>query len=97
MYGVTPRHTGELPLTGYLSPWLDLPFLKITREVRAFNCDSRQSSRLAFALSLAPKLRRWNYESHVVFYVPSEQGVLNRRTLHDSFSLVFHTVGSRLP
>lgn len=33
MYGVTPRSTGEPALTGYLSPWLDLPFLKINREM----------------------------------------------------------------
>lgn len=31
---------------------------------------------------LAPNLRRYEYQSHVVFYIPAEQGVLIVRVLH---------------
>ncbi|MDE0201616.1 MAG: type II toxin-antitoxin system RelE/ParE family toxin [Rhodospirillaceae bacterium] len=33
---------------------------------------------------LAPGLRRYPYRSHVVFYVPEDQGVLIVRILHES-------------
>ena len=32
---------------------------------------------------LAPRLRRYDYQSHVVFYIPTEQGVLIVRVLHE--------------
>jgi toxin ParE1/3/4 len=42
------------------------------------------------AEDLAPKLRRWNYKSHVIFYTPSEQGALIVRVLHQRMDFVRH-------
>ena len=42
------------------------------------------------ATALAPKLRRLEYRSHVVFYVSQEQGVLIVRVLHQSMDAPAH-------
>lgn len=39
---------------------------------------------------LAPKLRRWHYESHVIFYLPSENGALIVRVLHQRMDFERH-------
>lgn len=39
------------------------------------------------ASQFAPNLRRWEYESYVIFYVPDEQGVLIVRVLHQRMDL----------
>jgi len=41
---------------------------------------------------LAPGLRRYPYRSHVVFYVPEDQGVLIVRVLHESMEPRRHFV-----
>ena len=42
------------------------------------------------ATDLAPNLRRLEYRSHVVFYVPQEKGVLIVRVLHQSMDAPAH-------
>ena len=42
------------------------------------------------ATELATNLRRLEYQSHVVFYVPREQGVLIVRVLHQSMDVPGH-------
>lgn len=49
---------------------------------RCFQMLAEHPMRGRSATGLAPKLRRWEYGSHVVFYVPDEQGVLIVRVLH---------------
>lgn len=39
---------------------------------------------------LTPSLRRFEHRSHVVFYVPQENGVLIIRVLHDSMDVPRH-------
>ena len=41
---------------------------------------------------LAPGLRRYPYRSHVVFYVPEDEGVLIVRVLHESMEPPRHFV-----
>ena len=41
---------------------------------------------------LAPNLRRYEYRSHVVFYVPEEEGVLIVRVLHQSMDVRSHVM-----
>ncbi len=42
------------------------------------------------AAELAPNLRRLEYQSHIMFYVPKEQGVLIVRVLHESMDTPEH-------
>ena len=39
---------------------------------------------------LAPGLRRYPYRSHVVFYMPEDEGVLIVRVLHESMDALRH-------
>jgi toxin ParE1/3/4 len=41
---------------------------------------------------LAPNLRRYEYRSHVVFYVPDQEGVLIVRVLHQSMDIRRHVM-----
>ena len=41
---------------------------------------------------LAPRLRRFPYRSHVVFYMPEDHGVLIVRVLHESMDTPRHFV-----
>ena len=41
---------------------------------------------------LAPKLRRYPYRSHVLFYVPEDEGLLIVRVLHESMEPLRHLV-----
>ena len=42
------------------------------------------------AANLAPDLRRWEYQSHVIFYVPEPQGILVVRVLHGRMDFQRH-------
>ena len=42
------------------------------------------------AEKLAPKLRRYEYQSHVIFYVPEGKGVHIVRILHESMDVARH-------
>ena len=42
------------------------------------------------ATDLTTHLRRLEYQSHVVFYIPKEQGVLIVRVLHQSMDVLAH-------
>ncbi len=42
------------------------------------------------ALQLAPELRRYEYQSHVVFYIPEVQDILIVRVLHKSMDAPRH-------
>lgn len=42
------------------------------------------------ASDLAPELRRFRYQSHVVFYLPEEHGVLIVRVLHQNMDFPRH-------
>jgi toxin ParE1/3/4 len=44
------------------------------------------------AAQLAPRLRRWNYEAHAIFYVPDEQGVFIVRVLHQRMDFERHLI-----
>lgn len=44
------------------------------------------------ASRLAPNLRRYEYRSHVVFYVPDPEGVLIVRVLHQSMDVQRHVM-----
>lgn len=39
---------------------------------------------------LAPKLKRFRYQSHVVFYIPDNEGVFVVRVLHKSMDIQRH-------
>ena len=39
---------------------------------------------------LAPKLRRFRHQSHMVFYIPDEEGVFIVRVLHQSMDFQRH-------
>jgi toxin ParE1/3/4 len=39
---------------------------------------------------LAPGLRRFEYQSHIVFYVPKDKGVRIVRVLHQSMDVKRH-------
>lgn len=39
---------------------------------------------------LAPGLRRWEYHSHIVFYMPREQGIRIVRVLHQRMDVRRH-------
>lgn len=42
------------------------------------------------AVQLAPELRRHEYQSHVVFYIPKEKGTLILRVLHSRMDAKRH-------
>jgi toxin ParE1/3/4 len=56
----------------------------------SFKMLADQPMRGRSAAQLAPDLRRWNYRSHVIFYVPDEQGVLIVRVLHQRMDFERH-------
>ena len=42
------------------------------------------------AAQLAPELRRHEYQSHIIFYIPKEKGVLIVRVLHERMDVKRH-------
>lgn len=45
------------------------------------------------AEQFAPQLRRFEHESHIVFYVPEDAGVLVIRILHERMDVAKHLFG----
>ena len=60
---------------------------------RTFQLLAKYPKRGRNAAQFAPGLRRWEYESHVIFYVPDEQGVLIARVLHNRMDFERHAMG----
>ena len=60
---------------------------------RTFQMLAKYPKRGRNAAQFAPGLRRWEYESHVIFYVPDEQGVLIARVLHNHMDFERHAMG----
>jgi len=57
---------------------------------RAFQALAEHPTRGRGAAELAPNLRRWKYESHIVFYVAEPQGILIVRVLHQAMDIRRH-------
>ena len=57
---------------------------------RALAEDARRGRR---AEHLASNLRRYNYESHVIFFLPEKKGVLIVRVLHQRMDFQRHPLG----
>ncbi|QOJ23821.1 MAG: type II toxin-antitoxin system RelE/ParE family toxin [Gammaproteobacteria bacterium] len=47
------------------------------------------------AAELAPNLKRFEYHSHVVFYVPRDTGILIVRILHQRMDFIRHIPSSK--
>ena len=47
------------------------------------------------AAELAPNLKRFEYQSHVVFYVPRDTGILIVRILHQRMDFIRHIPSSK--
>ena len=60
---------------------------------RTFQMLAKYPKRGRNAAQFAPGLRRWEYDSHVIFYVPDEQGVLIARVLHNRMDFERHEMG----
>src|ERR1700760_4256461 len=59
-------------------------FEKIFRKIAEYPNSGRSAGHLA------PKLRRMNFESHVIFFLHDETGVLIVRILHQSIAFKHH-------
>ena len=57
---------------------------------RTFQMLAKHPSRGSDASQVAPNLRRWSYESHIVFYLPEPKGVLIVRVLHKRMEIGRH-------
>ena len=59
---------------------------------RAFQALAEHPTRGRDAAELAPNLRRWKYESHMVFFVREPQGILIVRVLHQAMDTARHSM-----
>jgi len=57
---------------------------------RVFRMLAENPRRGRSAAQFAENLRRWEYESHIVFYVPEPRGVLIVRVLHRRMDIERH-------
>ena len=55
-----------------------------------FHTFSGKPSKGRSAEEIAPRLRRFRYKSHVVFFIPGGEGVLIVRVLHESMDFHRH-------
>lgn len=57
-----------------------------------FEILAQQPARGRRADRIAPELRRYEYRSHVVFYIPEGEGVMIVRVLHKSMDALKHFI-----